>query len=399
MVQKYGGYWQPTSAAFHLYEELIAVDESLEAADADRAEIGAHLMEILVSSVCIATQYSVDLKRAYREAGYNPDILKICEDRLASNVTQKKFEGVVKDVKRQTASIARVITFYQLDRLPVDALAFPTLHEAIPRLHSSIIEALLSAGMSFRDLLQENLRKAADSNRFERPFDPGTAPCLADFAPIKQYTACPFAGGARLWGAPAYQPSLSIRENLRSSLPLLASFTRVAQKEILDGFLYAFPVSVFGSTLDDLCRLVKTFVSFLVANDPLDPRVFAREEATRAEWRFSFGGEEYFVNVFSPLYRHDHSRYTHGVSDTIFIMLQPEKSFHLQIPKDRYHATRDMIRGKFDDTLQGYELDDLEAHRFVLPRTHGDPPVRWYDLQEFEESIGGYVIPPPEHHP
>jgi uncharacterized protein YpbB len=65
----------------------------------------------------------------------------------------------------------------------------------------------------------------------------------------------------------------------------------------------------------------------------------------------------------------------------MFIMLQPETSFHAHIPKDEYQKTRDQIREKFEEKWQAYELDDMEAHRFVLPLVESEDsePVRWYE--------------------
>src|SRR4051794_16715940 len=56
------GYWRPTSAAFYLYEHVVELDES---ADMDLSELAEHLMEVFVTSICIADQYSVTLNHAY----------------------------------------------------------------------------------------------------------------------------------------------------------------------------------------------------------------------------------------------------------------------------------------------------------------------------------------------
>ncbi|MFD4868862.1 YqcI/YcgG family protein [Streptomyces sp. NPDC058412] len=392
MVQFYGGYWRPTSAAFYLYEHVVDLDESTITDDTKRTEIMEHLMEVFVTTVCIAEQYSVSLSRAYRDLKYRIELGELAS--ALRNEREIGFDELVRETKRQTSEIARIVTFYELDRLPIDAIDLPSLREAIPRLHAVIVESFAASGVSFRDALGAKLQSAADSHRFERHFDPGTAPCIDQFKRVQENSACPFALAARLWGAPPYESTQSVRENLISSLPILTSFTRVAQKEVLDGFLYAFPVNTFGSDIPNLCKLMKTFVAFLMANDPANPRVFSRDDVLSPEWHFSYGGEDYFINVHSPHYSHDHTRYTHGVRDWIFVMLQPNSSFHSRITRERFEEARQNVRVAFDNIYQGYDHQPLEAHRFVLPDSYSDPPVAWYDAVGFEEHIGGYFMPP-----
>jgi hypothetical protein len=74
-------------------------------------------------------------------------------------------------------------------------------------------------------------------------------------------------------------------------------------------------------------------------------------------------------------------------------MLQPDTSFHVRIPRERYEIIRGQIREKFDDIYQAYEHQNLEAYRFILPLRHSDPPVEWFNAEEFAETVGGYYIP------
>ncbi|MFJ8779770.1 YqcI/YcgG family protein [Streptomyces sp. NPDC102476] len=383
------GYWRPTSAAFYLYEHVVELDES---ADMDLSELAEHLMEVFVTSICIADQYSVTLNHAYSDADLDSDLDKLAESLRGSGGIS--VGDAIKEVKKRTSEVARIITFYELDRLPESSVSLPSLNDAIPRLHAAIVRAFVAIQVSFEEIFKSKLASATDAKRFERYFDPGTAPCLDLFQKVKEGSECPFAARSRVWGAPSYVSTESIRENLSSSLPFLTSFTRVARREHLDGFLYAFPVGVFSSDISGLAPLTKTFISFLMSNDPAEPRTFSRDDITRPGWNFTFDGEDFFVNVFSPCYGHEHSRYTHGARDSIFILLQPNSSFHSKIPRDQSENKRQQIRQAFHNVYQGYEHQALEAHRFVLPLVHSDPPVAWYDAQEFFEKVGGYVIPP-----
>ncbi|MFJ4486062.1 YqcI/YcgG family protein [Streptomyces longwoodensis] len=385
------GYWRPTCAAFYLYEHVVDLDEH---PDKERrsAELAEHLVEVFVTSICIADQYSVSLNHAFKDADLNGDLYKLAKS-LGEN-GDLNLAGAVKEVKSHTSRIARIITYYELDRLPQISHPLPSLHSSIPLLHAAIVRAFNSLPVSFEETFEKKLASATDSQRFERHFDPGTAPCLELFKKVKENSYCPFAPRSRLWGAPDYIPTESIRENLSSSIPFLTSFTRVAEREHLDGFLYAFPVGVFSSGVESLAPLTKTVLSFLTANDPSGPRVFSRDEVTRPDWHFKFDGEDFFVNVFSPCYGHKHSRYTHGVRNWIFVLLQPNSSFHFRIPREQSDARRGQIRERFSDVYQGYEHQTLEAHRFVLPLSHSDDPIAWYDAPEFFEKVGGYFIPP-----
>jgi hypothetical protein len=393
MVRHRGdGYWRPTSAAFYLYERLIELDDAADSRDLRETETVERLLEIFVTSVCVAEQYSVTLKNAYKDAGYKVEMESLIESLRSEG--DIRFTDSLHDIRANTARVARVITFYELDRLPVDAIELPSLNKAIPVLHASIIRAFANSSFSFREAFRDKVTSATDSHRFARYFDPGTAPCLEAFRTVQENTACPFAPPARLWGAPNYDATQSVRENLRNALTMLASFTRVAQREVLDGFVFAFPVQIFGGDTTDLSRLLKTFISFLMANDPMGPRTIARDEILSPDWHFSFAGEDFFVNVLSPHYGNDHTRYTHGVRDHIFIVLQPDASFHARIPKERFAETRRNIREAFDNISQGYEHQNLEAHRFILPASHSDTAVAWYDAEEYAEIVGGYAMPP-----
>jgi YqcI/YcgG family len=207
---------------------------------------------------------------------------------------------------------------------------------------------------------------------------------LKNFRTIQNATHCPFARAAKIWGAPPYRDSLTLDENLGTSLPLLIAFTCAAKSQTLDGFLFTFPVSIFGNDMASLCITVKRFIEFLMLNDPACPRSLHQEQVTETNWRFHFNAEDFFVNVFAPFYEPGHSRHTYSVKDTIFIMLQPEASFHRRIPKHLYQNKRDEIRNGFKNAIppQPYTLDDLEVHRFILPEHHDSPPVDGTTLRQ-----------------
>lgn len=203
---------------------------------------------------------------------------------------------------------------------------------------------------------------------------------VAAMRSILARTQCPFAAKARLWNAPALDRFRSVEENLRASLPALTRFTRVAEERRLDGFVYHFPVSYVGWSLEDLSRLVRVLVETLLEGDPVDPRPFRRAEVLDPRWRLTFSGVDYFAPVFAPIYGPWHSRFTYGATDGVFVLLQPNSSFHDHLGREPKRV-REGIRRRFDQAGQAYPQYELEAHKFVLPCDAEDEPPRWYDLR------------------
>ncbi|WP_167391761.1 YqcI/YcgG family protein [Streptomyces humi] len=190
---------------------------------------------------------------------------------------------------------------------------------------------------------------------------------------------------ARLRSAPAYDESRSLRANLEASVDALTCFTEDARTEALDAFVYRFPQSVVGDGVNRLARLVRTLVEVLFVRDPVDPRVPARRDILAPSWRLSFAGVDYFAPVFSPVYGKEHSRYTHGVSDSVFVLMQPNSSFHSRLGT-RSAKIRGNIRARFAEAGRPYPSPELEAHKFVLPLDPEDKPVAWYDLPPFPQE-------------
>lgn len=382
-VQENGGYWRPASAAFNLYEELLALDEATypamletgELAPVDPDEVRRHLIKLFVAATCISTQYSVDLLDAFRDSGFDTDL----ENSAFWQLKNTNLRLAVLSVKRRVAQVARVVTLYDFEDVSADAPNLPKISRAVPHLLVDVLKGFDSAAQ-FRAGIYANLSGPRSPRRYISPFDPGTAPVLEKIAPIRDSTFCPFAKKSRLWGAPDYDPSTSFEENMHRSIPSLRIFIRVAQREPLDGYVYGFPVDPPTHSLEEVKDKTARLVYFLSRTCNRQPERIVRDEILSNEhWRFTIYGEECFVNVFSPIYSATHSRFTYTVRDMMFIMLQPETSFHTLIKKQDFQTQRDRIRAAFESRLQGYSLEDPEADRFVLPINENDGPVRWYE--------------------
>jgi len=342
----------------------------------DVDEVQRRLIRAFVATTCIATQYSVQLSDAFRD-------LDLPSDLEAGRYWADEpgdLRRLVLQVKRRVAQVARVVTLYDFEDVSADAPDLPRIANAVPLLLVEIIGGFESAA-AFRRCFYENVHGPRSPRRYVSPFDPGTAPVLEKVRPIQNETFCPFAKRARLWGAPSFDARLTLEENLHNALPSLRVFIRVARREVLDGYVIGIPIDRATHSLDEVARITAEVVYFL--QHACEGR--SRDEIQQAirqdelGWRFRIFEEECFVNVFSPIYQSTHSRFTYSTIDMMFIMLQPETSFHHHIPKVEFQSRRDAIRQKFDDEYQGYVLDDAEAHRFVLPLDHSDPPVRWYE--------------------
>ncbi len=382
-VQENGGYWRPASAAFNLYEELLALDEATypalletgELAPVDPDEVRRHLVKLFVAATCIATQYSVDLLDAFRDCDFDTDL----ENSAFWEDKDTNLRLAVLSVKRRVAQVARVVTLYDFEDVSADAPDLPKISSTVPRLLVDVLKGFDSAAQ-FRAGIYANLSGPRSPRRYVSPFDPGTAPVLEKVIPIREATFCPFAKKSRLWGAPDYDPLISFEENLHRSIPSLRVFIRVAQREPLDGYVYGFPVNPSTHSIEEVKDKTARLIYFLSRTCNRKSEQIVREEISNDQkWRFSVYGEECFVNVFSPIYSATHSRFTYTVRDMMFIMLQPETSFHILIKKQDFQTQRDRIRASFESRLQGYSLDDSEAHRFVLPIDENDGPIRWYE--------------------
>ncbi|MFF8233491.1 YqcI/YcgG family protein [Streptomyces caelestis] len=198
--------------------------------------------------------------------------------------------------------------------------------------------------------------------------------------PVVEGTACPFAAKARLRSAPDFDPARSLAQNVADSVPLLVDFSARAEGEGLDGFVYRFPAERVGSTVEDLGRLLRVLLQTLARHDPQEPRELDKDTVLAPGWRFSFAGLDYFVPVFAPVYGKHHSRHTYGLTEDVFVLMQPNSSFHTRLGARRDLVLRN-IRSRFAEAGQSYPVHGVEAHKFVLPPAVDDEPVPWYDGQ------------------
>lgn len=380
LVIEEGGYPPPKVSAHLIVRDVQELIGNM----ADGGRYGptqiALLTEAFINSLKLANQFSSRLERAYREAGLPLNLRRIEDEGYLLLDTGDGSDAVLGRLLDQAKVVSALIDYY-MSPLCV-SMSRPSsvpLYDEILHLHVLMFKLAAIHGVALQGSFRQRIEAPVRVPSLER-FDPARADSVQMFAAVRDNTHCPFAGEARLWGTPAFNSEATLADNVLASVPLLSTFICVARAEDLDGFLYAFPTSeVGGANITSLCVVVKTLVQTLMESDSLVPRELTSADASEKDWRFAFGGEDFFVNVFAPFYPHSHSRYTYGAGGGayLFIMLQPDCSFHRRIPEENFHVVRNQIRERFERNYQYYELDDVEAHRFILgPRSH--EIIRWY---------------------
>lgn len=371
--------FSPLTVVFDLEEEVKNLQAGIETSN--RRLIEQSLVNLQVASVWIADRYSVNLQKGYQALGYGVALEDIVEKRT------RAFEGLhpstrLQPVRSRLQEITRNVGLYELGYREGEAQQVPPLLEAIPEFHVSLLDVAIAFQLTLSDKFASALRLKSIQQASQAEPNPPYSPAVHQFRKIANRTYCPFAATARMWGATAYDPSVTPHENIRRSIDSLIRFTRVARRELLDAFVYAFPAERFGHDLGHLASLLRTLIGTLMANDPLDPRDFRSSEVTAREWRFRFCGEDYFVPVFAPIFPQNHSRYTYEISDTVFVLLQPNTSFHSRL-EDNQQAVREQIRRRFSEGFQSYQTTrEIEAHRFLPPLDVDAPPPAWYHTAE-----------------
>jgi hypothetical protein len=367
------------SGAFYLLEKNAELEAGI--ASGDRAVVESALSDLYVASVWIADGYGVALKKAYQDMGQGVSLNQVLDDRRRRRA-ERTVADEIRALRSGLTKLIRNIGLYEIGYGEIDAEALPALREVVPEFHVALLDVGLRMGLDVVEGLSGAFRLSSLSGPPAAGHNPVSAKSVRRFTPILNRTYCPFAVTARLWGAAEYDPATTVREHVRSSVESLVRFTRAARREALDGFVLAFPASRFGQDFGQLASLMRTVVATLMEHDPVAPRTFDPADVVGDKWRFSFSGEDYFVPLFAPLYGQDNSRYTYEVGDTVFVVLQPDSSFHSRLAAGRGDV-RDQIRQRFADGLQAYRTaDEIEAHRFLPPSEPGMPPLRWYDAPE-----------------
>lgn len=201
------------------------------------------------------------------------------------------------------------------------------------------------------------------------------------FERLKQRTFCPFASSAKVKQYMYWDSDLGFVDNVLYHAVALREFTEHAQEQKFHGFasrVYIGPeVKSFEATRVNFRRYL-----FALALFDQNCAHCLEQEKIDVNWQFSFNYLRMFLNVFSPCYSPQHSKYIES-DDSIYIFFQPEYAFDLCGSRPLDEAIITHIRDKFRSAGQEYdgELIDrrIEAHIYMFPEKSGDPPVNWWD--------------------
>lgn len=365
----------PLPAAFHLLDLCSNLETAVERRDLPA--VGLSVASLYATSSWIADVYGVALKKSYQDLGHNATISKLIDDRRATG-RHREIGEVLALSRTSLTDIMRNIALYSHGYGSGGEDAFGPLSEVIAEFQISLLDLGVFLELDLVEVLENGFHDRALDAFSGGDHNPRQAAAVKQFAPIANRTYCPFAVTANLWGAPEYDPSLSVTEHVRSSVGLLHHFTRAALRETMDGFIYSFPASEFGQDMVQIGNLLRTLIETLMKCDETEARTLREEDLLNDKWRFSFDGEDYFVPVFAPLYGPGHNRFTYEVRDRVFILLQPNSSFHRRMGS-KGQDIRSQIRQRFRDGFQPYDNSkELEPGRFLQAEGSRSESPKWY---------------------
>ncbi|WP_328499703.1 YqcI/YcgG family protein [Streptomyces sp. NBC_00457] len=369
----------PLSAAFHLLDMCSNLERAVDCRDL--SAVGLSVAGLYTTSSRIADVYGVTLKKSYQDLGHNATISKLIEDRRSAGRNQKA-AALLTLARTSLTDIMRNIALYGYGYGSATQDALKPLSEVVAEFQISLLDIGVCLELDLAEVLENGFHDRALNAFSGGEHNPRHAAAVKQFAPIANRTYCPFAVTANLWGAPEYDRSLSVAEHIRSSVGLLHHFTRAALRENLDGFIYSFPADGFCQDMNQLGGLLRTVIETLMQCDQAKSRSLQEEDFLKDKWRFSFDGEDYFVPVFAPLYGPGHNRFTYEVRDRIFILLQPNSSFHRRMG-GKGREIRGQIRQRFRDGFQPYDNSkEPEPGRFLQAEDGRAESPKWYQVDE-----------------
>jgi YqcI/YcgG family len=364
-IGKVGGYWPPLAAVARLLEEIGELVEALSDAHPDVDAVGAELSDIWIISTCIANQFTVRIEvdiAAWDSEGIN---------------VRRALDRVI----MSSGSLARIVNYYGGPKAPRNPDDLSSLQLVITHLQEAIRDTAVCLSLDLNNTIRQTLAQSIsrDRQRFDPSFDPSTAACLSQFQLVADSTQCTFARAARVWGAPAWDASRSIRHNVEILAPYFTRFCRAVPKEHTDGFVI---VPRWGpGTLLSLGGRFRSLLRALCAVDAM-PNTCLEGNIDKPGWQFVFSGQRLFVSVFSPVYPPDHVRHS---QDTM-MLFQPEQSFSTHGIGSKSPTSDDIklsIRHRFISAGVLYPSEIIAARReariYLLPISAGSEPVRWWE--------------------
>jgi hypothetical protein len=243
---------------------------------------------------------------------------------------------LLNDLVAAAGPIARIVNYYDGPKTPRSFDGWISLGDAIAEFHRSLASVAHAYGVDLAKAVEAKLDAipAIDSGRFRAgAHDPSTAPSVERFRALPSAALEPGdaqAGRdslpdldiqrARLWGSPDWS-SDDPASNLRAIVADLASFTKAAPWEGLEGYVIHGPVLPSKTLLDDwLARLLEA----MGARDQADAHLVGVPPGTPEDLRrrLALGGLPLHVSVLCARHRPGDSG--HPMSD-VFLLLWPQR--------------------------------------------------------------------------
>lgn len=211
------------------------------------------------------------------------------------------------------------------------------------------------------------------------------------FGSLVEYTPCPYAGDARVYCAPEWEPLTPFIENVDRLVPSLDRF--VDQIEALNLDIFVVEVRQADS-IYELRSFAALLHGLLYALNHRDPnRIEPLEHNIMSmDWDFLYKEERFFVPTFAPFYPPNHPRNSrnHG---SAFILFQSDHAFSRRginsKSPDRPNVSL-WVYGLFRQAGMDYSMRLVtqrpKAERYVKPFRVDDEPIRWWQ-EDFQHLL------------
>jgi NTP pyrophosphatase (non-canonical NTP hydrolase) len=287
-----GGYWRPLAAVARLLEELGELAESLTTADLaspaqDGDELASELADLWIITTALADQFLGEVA----EPGADVRADAAGRDQLGELVAA-------------AGQIARIVNYYDGPKTPRSLAGWPSLNDAVAELHRTLAALARVHDVDLGAAVADKLRAipVRDSGRFAKAgHDPSTAPSLERFRLLETTASAERIGRTRLWGAPEWSAQ-SLAANVAAIVPTLATFTRAAVRERLEGYVITGPALESAELLGEWTGAV---TGLLAKHDPrLGSQAHEAAGDPTPEGTLTFNGMRLSLTIFSDLHPH-----------------------------------------------------------------------------------------------
>ncbi|MGW9300035.1 YqcI/YcgG family protein [Streptomyces cyaneofuscatus] len=189
------------------------------------------------------------------------------------------------------------------------------------------------------------------------------------FEEIIASTLCPYARKALVHVLPSLGDE-PVDAYFRRIAPETHRRVGRAEADGTDAVVTELPVERVGSTPEELAPVLGAWIREIADEDPA-----YLPDTVHKRWRLKVAGSDVFVAVFTPDFGRRHARYTPDTGK-VYIVLQPDSSFHHRLPDDPSRVRRS-IRRRFAGAGRAYDTTRPEAERFLPPRGDEEPAAWW----------------------